>query len=926
MIGEILCVGTELLLGDTLNSNAQYLSRRLAELGLDVYYESVVGDNFDRLQASVQTALGRSDVVIITGGLGPTEDDLTKEAICALLNLPLVEDKASLRSIEDYFKKSGRQMSPNNAKQALRPKGATVLFNDNGTAPGYIIPAGKNKQVILLPGPPAEMQRMFENHVQGFLAKRSDKSLVSHNILVTGIGESMLADLLAPYLQQQNPTVSPYAGPGQVVLRVTSSGKSRTQCEKACRQTVDELCAILGPNVVGVDVESLQHGLVEQLKAQGVKLATAESCTAGMLSAKLTDVPGASEVFEIGISAYSNEIKRDALGVTEETLQRYGAVSPQTAAAMAVGIRKLSGSHIGLSVTGVAGPDPSEGKPVGLVYVGMADKERIWVLQLSIAGGEHDRNRVREVAAKNALDLCRRYLCAGPEGLPGYTLYNQPVQALTLQSIVPLPQLPQAAPTEEMPAKAPAETAAVVEVTEETTKQTQTSLQFTEDPEPETSAQAQPSTESTEEDVAPAKTPWYTRFLRNLIPTKGDSGIEIARKIIFDIALAVFIGCAIYLIVYFSATVSQNIHLSNAREVWNAHLQDDSRNSDGSFARFDVLKNMNSDIKGWITISDTKVDNPVYQTDNNKFYVNHNMSKQKSRYGALFIDSAAKLTAEYTSQNLVIYGHHMQDGSMFANLNKYRKLEFYKEHPTIQFDTLFAQGEYKIFSVFVTNAAAAQNNGYVFNYRAADFETQDAFMLWVDSIQRRSILQTTVDVQPGDQLITLSTCVYDFDDARLVVVARRVREDESVSVNLVDATYAEEPLYPQAWYDKYGGTPPGYVDPEDTSSWPEDEYIPDDLPFEDPTYSEGSTADDPEPEPEPEISTPTSSNTVTSTPVTSATTSTPSQIVTSTPADTTSTPESNDTATSAPTETSAPAATSTPADTSTSSAAGSVAQ
>lgn len=939
MTGEILCVGTELLLGDTLNSNAQYLSRQLAELGIDVFFQSVVGDNAVRLQKAVETALSRSDVLLITGGLGPTEDDLTKEAVCAYLGLPLVEDTQSLRAIENYFARSGRKMSENNVKQALRPKGATVLPNKNGTAPGYIV-SKNNKHIVLLPGPPAEMKLMFTDHVKPFLTKLSDHVLVSHTLLVTGIGEATLAQRLEDILRSENPTVSPYASPGQVTLRVTASGKTRSACEAACETVISDLTDVLGDNLAGVDKDSLQQVVVEHLHSKGLKLATAESCTAGMLSAKLTDVPGASAVFEIGISAYSNDIKRDALGVNEAILQTHGAISAQTAAAMAMGIRKLSGSDLGLSVTGVAGPDKSEGKPVGLVYIGLADKQNVWVLQLNVSGGENDRTRVREVATKNALDLCRRYLVGLPDLLPGSTLQGKPPHVLKLEHLARLPAVaPKAKPPvtelsdaemlplikqalEESDEDASAEPASILYTPGSTLEFLSERSEGEEEELTPNTLDTQPSVLDDallldQEDDFPAlekkegKTPWYKRLLQNLLPAKGDSVTEIIRKVIFDVALLVFIGCAVYLIVYFSATVSQNVHLNSAREVWNQSLDDGTRHSDGSFARFDVLKNMNSDIKGWITVEGTAIDNPVYQTDNNTYYVNHNMSKERSRYGALFIDSAASVSAEYTSQNLVIYGHHMQDGSMFAALNKYRQLDYYRAHPTIRFDTLYDSATYQIFSVFITNASAAQNNGYVFNYRAADFETQDAFMLWVDSLERRSLINTAVEVQPEDRLITLSTCVYDFTDARLVVVARRVPDGESASVNVHVAEMNEFPLMPQAWYDKYGGMPPGYEEIPVESDPMESE------PFEDP-FLEDPEYDDTPDTPEDPL------HTVTSQPDTSTPSTTPS---TPTPSTDTSSEENVDSTPSQPSEpttstsssapssaesSSAPASTSTP--------------
>lgn len=428
MKAEIIAIGTELLLGNILNTNAQYLSQELALLGFDMYHQSVVGDNFDRVVACIKQAVDRSDAVIITGGLGPTPDDLSKEAAAQALGLDLFEDEESIKAIEGYFKKTGRTMVEANRKQALFPKERCIIFpNGNGTAPGCAMTAENGSVVILMPGVPYEMKLMFETSAKPYLAKMSDKTLVSKNVLVAGIGESMLTTLIPEFFEQTDPTVSPYCKPGLVTLRVTSAAKSVTEATEKCNDTVKRLCDILGKNVCGVDCGNLENVVVNLLKEKGLKLATAESCTAGKISAAITSVSGASSVFDFGASTYSNEMKQKLLGVKTETLKEFGAVSAETACQMSKGIRGFSGSDLGLSVTGVAGPGQSENKPAGLVFISLCDGEHTWVTRLMVGNANNDRERVRNNAVTVALDFVRRYLAHLPDKMSGYTNPDSPI-------------------------------------------------------------------------------------------------------------------------------------------------------------------------------------------------------------------------------------------------------------------------------------------------------------------------------------------------------------------------------------------------------------------------------------------------------------------------------------------------------------------
>ena len=407
---EILCIGTELLMGDIINTNAAYLAKELAGLGINLYHQSVVGDNPERLRQSLQLALKRADIVITTGGLGPTYDDLSKETIAACFDRTLVMDEDSLTRIQAHFLRLGREMTDNNKKQAMMPQGCIIFQNENGTAPGCAIEGSgelEGKTAIMLPGPPREMKPMFEQQVKPYLLKDSDTRLVSHTMHFFGIGESMLEDRLRSLMEKSlNPTVAPYAKTGEVQLRVTARVKDGEDPNALLEPVMEQIRQTVGEFLYGVDVGDLQTAVVRLLTEKERKVAVAESCTGGYLAKRITDVSGSSKVFECGVCSYSNRIKHQLLGVSEQTLAEYGAISEQTAAQMASGVQNLSGADIGISVTGNAGPTADEGKEVGLVYIGVDRPKLTHVFTLHVNRRDQDaRETIRYLASSHALSL-----------------------------------------------------------------------------------------------------------------------------------------------------------------------------------------------------------------------------------------------------------------------------------------------------------------------------------------------------------------------------------------------------------------------------------------------------------------------------------------------------------------------------------------
>ncbi|WP_147532212.1 competence/damage-inducible protein A [Bacillus marasmi] len=399
MNAEIIAVGTELLLGQIVNSNAQFISKELADLGINVYYHTVVGDNVGRLTSALEIADSRSNLIIITGGLGPTKDDLTKETIAAHLGKKLVYDSEALKSIEYYFEKTNRPMTENNRKQAMVLEGSQVLPNDHGMAPGMAVTADK-RIYMLLPGPPSEMQPMMAHYGYDFLlSKMTDReNIVSRVLRFFGIGEAALETEIDDLIEQQtNPTIAPLAADGEVTLRLTAKNGSISEAEKLLDITEAQIRARVGQFIYGYDETSLLEEAMKLLKQQNITIAVAESLTGGMFQQQITSVSGASKVLKGGVVCYTNEVKSNVLNVSKEIIEVDGVVSEVCARELARNVATLMGAKIGISFTGVAGPDEQEGKPVGTVFIGLHQEGKPTLVKQLLLGGNRDSIRNRTV-------------------------------------------------------------------------------------------------------------------------------------------------------------------------------------------------------------------------------------------------------------------------------------------------------------------------------------------------------------------------------------------------------------------------------------------------------------------------------------------------------------------------------------------------
>ncbi len=411
---EIIAVGTELLLGNIVNTNAQAISQSLSALGINVFWHTVVGDNPERLKEAVEIARRRADIIITTGGLGPTYDDLTKQTVCQVFGEKLVFHPEILEEIRTFYETALHVPMPeNNTQQAELPEHGVIFDNPVGTAPGCAFESG-GVHVLMLPGPPHEMAAMLRRHAEPYLRGLSREVIVSHDIMTFGMGESSVEELLRERMTHMtNPTLATYAKPFEVRLRATAKAESGEEAETLLAPVVELVRNTLGDAVYGVDVSGLAEVCLAGLRERNMTFATAESCTGGRVAEQITALPGASKVYRGGVVSYWTEVKGRVLGVPQDILDTYGPVSEECARAMAEGARRITGAEIAVSVTGAAGPDPDErGVPVGVVYVGLAAPEGTFCRKLDF--GRRRRDRIRGLAANHAFDVIRRYLAGLP--------------------------------------------------------------------------------------------------------------------------------------------------------------------------------------------------------------------------------------------------------------------------------------------------------------------------------------------------------------------------------------------------------------------------------------------------------------------------------------------------------------------------------
>ncbi len=557
----------------------------------------------------------------------------------------------------------------------------------------------------------------------------------------------------------------------------------------------------MNSQLISQKLRALSEKTVRILIEKGITISTAESCTGGMLSEAITSVSGASSIFEIGLAAYTSRIKHEALSVPMSVLQSDGAVSQKTAMYMAKNIVALSSSQLGVSITGNAGPTASEDKPVGLVYIALANEETYFVKKIQLPP-QADRDTVRMSAIFNALELIYEYATSCPTLLGRMVPFAEDFFLYDDANKYDLNFFEE---KEKHFKKLSVKTLSENDFLDEEEEEKEDSKHSV-------------IKESIVAKIAMLFSAFFAtisafvlwtaskikalKLKERLKPKKKIDKKKLVTFLIFTVAIVGLIASSVAIASHFINESRQQKLVDSAREQFIASGSEE--NAAGELLSFDSLKKQNDDIMAWLSINGTNINNPVYQTTDNVFYVNHNMLKEKNRYGALFFDHKNTITRAKTSQNLTIYGHNMKDGSMFGTLQNYRKLDFYKSNPTFKLTTLYGEEEYRVFSVMVMNATAADDNGYIFNFVKSDFANQVQFSSWAYEAQERSIISTTVDIMENDKILTLVTCSEDFNNSRFVVMARKTRANETNPVDVSGAKLNPNPRYPQAWYDKRG--------------------------------------------------------------------------------------------------------------------------
>ncbi len=716
MRAELIAVGTELLLGSIANTDGAYLSRRLAEMGIDVMHHTVVGDNVERLQKAVRLALSRADIVILSGGLGPTTDDITKEAVAQLLSLDLKEHTPTIEKIRDYYTKAGREITELSLKQGLIPHGAIVFENTCGTAPGMCIESD-TQSIIILPGPPRELETMFENAVAPYLKKYVNSVIFSSSVYIVGKGEPYVEEKVGDLIKSENPTFALYAKDGEVQIRVTSKASNRADAIKIAKNGTDKLLEIFGQEIYGVDSHNIQTAVVDLLCSENKTVTTAESLTGGMISSMITGVSGASNVFKKGFAVYCDKAKHEELGVKSKTLKNRTAVSKETAAEMAKGARKRAKSDYAIAVTGVAGPGAdSQGHEQGLVYIAVCDRKKVWVKELHIGHAGSSREFIREVTSKNALDMLRLFVLGEDSG-------------------------------------------------------------------------AVPFNKTKKREKKP--------FLSSVIPHKNDGQSVVFKKISRLVIILLLILALVIGAVSSFGTVLRIFESRRLLSVYSKALYDPENPVDenGFDTRLSTLIEKNPDTVGWLWIDGTTLSYPVMRGEK---YSQTGFDKKGS---APYVNESADFRA--AMQNILINSDKEGTENPLFEIKNYKSLSFYKSHPVINLVSTAGESEWKVFGVFL-----AGSDFEYYNY--PKFLNSEELYFYVDCVRARSIIDTAVDIRDGDVLMTLSIPANDFEGAKLVVAARKVRRAETDFSESERAKLNLTPLYPDEYYEENGGKRPDF--------------------------------------------------------------------------------------------------------------------
>ncbi len=727
----------------------------------------------DALLDAVGDGIDNCDILITVGGQSDLSHPLAKELLCDALDIALLPHNPSVTRLREVFEQTGRRFVEEDIRLALVPEGARVFPNTVGFVSGFSMES-QGQAIIMLPDDAKECVAMFTQSVCAYIRSGTGGEYASRILRLVGVDYDAAQQLLDEIGLTTPVAATLIEEDGELAIRLFSVAPGRSQALLQADAAAKTLfSSAISPYIYGTENETLASVVVNKLSLAKKKIATAESCTGGLLSERITEVAGSSAVFEFGVSAYADKIKRDKLGVSQKLIDRYTSISEEVAISMAAGVLTQAHADIGIGITGLAGPSPDESnKPVGLVFVALCDSTRVWVKRLMFDPAKNNRDAIRTKTVLTALDMTKQYLDSSAESK-----------------------------------------AAMVPFSVRSSKSYEKAALLAREGYDETASTGQIKTHSpllppdvTDAKPQKKKNAWR-RFVEYMFPVKGDSGSRVFLKLLALLFILVFLASAGYIAYYFGTSYLNQKQVNELNDMYGTGDLPEGYPSD-YIPYFASLYAINPDVKAFIEIDGTQVKYPVVQSVDNDFYLRRNFIRESNRHGIPYVDYRVDVK---NSTNIVVYGHNMKDGQMFGELLNYSSLDYYKQHPTLRFDTVYQTGEYKVVAAFITNVNPA--HGEVFDYTSfIDPQTEDEVENFINQVKARSIIDTGVDVSVDDRFVTLSTCTYEFDNARFVVIARRVREGESNVVEVLSAKRNAQPLYPDIWYELYGGDKPELID------------------------------------------------------------------------------------------------------------------
>jgi len=737
---------------------AQYMARALSSIGMKVREQiSLCGGRAD-LQKAVATALGRSNVVIVLGGLGPGQDYVTKNVLSQGLRLPLEQDGACLEAIRSYCRRTGEPFSLEDTPLSMVPKGAVVFPGQYGKTPGYVISSAK-QHILMLPDNHAELAAMMPKYIAPYLNGSQAETTVTRTVRTYGIGEDAARSKLGELLDTANPTITVGTDEGEVLIRVSAHAPSAQKAAALCTPALRTIVDRIGDAAYGLDVDSLQSAVVGKLIAKELDIAVAESDTGGILTRVLAETTGGADVLRYAVSADDNAMKTEKLDVPAKLIKKKGSASEEVAVAMAAGARARASTTLGIAIT--VGIEKIRGKSTGLAYIAVCDANNVYVKKLVMNASDESKDYLLlDAALSRALNMTRLFVDYLPR---------------TYSGCIPL-----------------ADALNGVTITDK-----------------------EPPSNGGPPTGGPAPEKGILGKLANIFIIKKTDETRIkVRKAIFIIAVIVFLCSAGYVGNYYYESYAASKQAQLLQEMFSTGDMGDVEISEdfpkSYLPQFAALWSLNPDVVGFLSIPNTPLQYPVVLRQDDRsnadaYYLRRDFYGKSNQHGVPFMDYRTDYAEP--SDNMIIYGHNMKDGQIFGELINYMDLEYYRKNPVIDFSTIYKARQYKIISIFITNAYESQ--GPVFAYHNfVDAADNGDFLNFVQQVRVRSLIQTPVDVEAGDKLLTLSTCTYEFKDARLVVVAREVRSGEDSTVDVYNAMTNPQPLMPDIWYKTFGGTKP----------------------------------------------------------------------------------------------------------------------